>query len=50
MDKLLGKLNDLTEFYVSDEFVRVLWEETLTEDVLVHFVHFVHFAEEGTGT
>ena len=29
VDKLLGKHNHLTEFYFSDEFVRVLREEML---------------------
>ena len=46
----LGKLNYLPEFYFSDEFVGVLREETLTEDVLVQSVHFTHFAEEGIQT
>jgi hypothetical protein len=53
VDKPLGKLNYLLEFYFSDEFVRVLREEPLTGDVLVqfvHFVHIVHIAGEGIQT
>ena len=53
MDKLLSELGYQSAFYVNDEFVSVLWEETLTEDVSVHFVHFVHFvpfAEEDIRT
>jgi len=50
VDKHLVKLNYLPEFYFSDEFVGVLREEMLTEDVLVQFVHFTRLAEEGIPT